>query len=103
MDPHYFYKFDLNPHYFQNSKALETQYRAVEGRGRSQKSHNGGLTAQSGALEGVLTRARIYRPSFRENMFKTLVFKTGSTNSGRLVADSHSGSALKGKFGSGLK
>jgi hypothetical protein len=39
MDPHYFYKFDLDPHYFQNSKA--TQYRAVEGRGRSQESQWG--------------------------------------------------------------
>ncbi len=54
MDPHYFKKFDLDPHYFQNSKALETQYRAVEGRGRSQKSHNVGLTTQNGALEGVV-------------------------------------------------
>ncbi len=52
MDPHYFQKFDLDPHYFQNSKALKTQCRTMEGRGRSQKSHNGGLTAQNGALEG---------------------------------------------------
>jgi hypothetical protein len=61
----------------------------MEGRRRSKMSHTGGLTAQNGALEGLLTRARIYRPSFRENMPKTLVFKTGSINSGGVVADSN--------------
>ncbi len=71
---------------FKIQKRLNIEpWRAVD----AHKSHNGGLTVKNGALEGLLTRARIYRRSFREHMPKTLVFKIGSTNSGRVVADSN--------------